>query len=123
MAKTLLEEMGERLKKARINRKMTQMEVYRLTQINPDTLTLYESAQAEPELVTLSKFADTYQVSLDWIITGFEFNSRSRLFAAEREVRRLQKIIDEQSTMIKTIQKVVNSCEEYDTPPKRNWGS
>ncbi|MWV42143.1 helix-turn-helix domain-containing protein [Paenibacillus sp. HJL G12] len=108
MARTLLEEMGERLKSARINRKLTQMEVYRLTQIPTDTLLLYETAQTEPDLVTLSKLADTYRVSLDWLITGFEFHSGSRLFTAEKEVRRLQKIIDEQAHMLKTIQQVIN---------------
>nr|WP_280521447.1 helix-turn-helix transcriptional regulator [Paenibacillus mangrovi] len=111
--------MGERLKAARINRKLTQMEVYKLTQIDPDTIRLYESAQAEPDLIALSKLADTYKVSLDWMITGFEFNSRSRLFAAEREVRRLQKIVDEQANMLTTIQKVVNGGVMDSMPAKR----
>lgn len=34
MAKTQLEDIAVRLRNARINRKLTQMEVFRLTQIN-----------------------------------------------------------------------------------------
>jgi transcriptional regulator with XRE-family HTH domain len=109
MAKTQLEDMGERLKTARINRKLTKMEVYRRTQIQPDTLELYESAQSEPDLLSLAKFSDTYKVSLDWLITGFEANSNSRLFAAEREVKRLRSIVEEQSRMITAIQTLVNA--------------
>lgn len=122
MAKTQLEEMGHRLKSARIERKLTQVEVYGRTQISTDILFLYETAQAEPDLVTLSKLADTYKVSLDWIITGFEFSSKSRLFAAEREVRRLQKVIEEQENVIETIQQLINATKRSQ-PRQRNWGS
>ncbi|GIO31061.1 MULTISPECIES: helix-turn-helix domain-containing protein [Paenibacillus] len=83
MAKTQLEDMGERLKTARINRKLTKNEVYWRTQIQPDTLGLYETAQTEPDLLSLAKLSDAYRVSLDWLITGFEFHSKSRLMQAE----------------------------------------
>ncbi|MGN7357176.1 helix-turn-helix domain-containing protein [Paenibacillus sp. SAF-054] len=122
MAKTQLEEMGHRLKSARIERKLTQVEVYGRTQISTDILFLYETAQAEPDLVTLSKLEDAYKVSLDWIITGFEFSSKSRLFAAEREVRRLQKVIEEQENVIETIQQLINATKRSQ-PRQRNWGS
>jgi transcriptional regulator with XRE-family HTH domain len=108
MAKTQLEDMGERLKIARIKRKLTKMEVYRSTQIQPDMLESYESTQSEPNLLSLTKLSDTYKVSLDWLITGFKYNSNSRLFAAEQEVKRLRGIIEEQSRMIAAIQAIVN---------------
>lgn len=108
MAKTQLEDMGERLKTARINRKLTKNEVYWRTQIQPDTLGLYETAQTEPDLLSLAELSDAYRVSLDWLITGFEFHSKSRLMQAEREMKRLQRIVREQSRIIGTIRETVN---------------
>lgn len=119
MAKTQLEDMGERLKTARINRKLTKMEVCWRTQIQPDALEAYESAQEEPDLLSLAKLSDTYQVSLDWLITGFEFYSKSLLANAEQEVKRLQSIIKEQSRVIETIREAVNGPNQKGQTAKR----
>jgi len=119
VAKTQLEDMGERLKTARINRKLTKMEVCWRTQIRPDALESYESARAEPDLSSLAKLSDTYKVSLDWLITGFDFNSKSRLMLAEQEVKRLQNIVKEQSRVIETIREAVGGNGGKEKPAKR----
>jgi len=108
MAKTQLEDIAVRLRNARINRKLTQMEVFRLTQINNKTLSAYETAKTEPDLVSLSRLADLYKVSTDWIITGFEFKGTGMSEDAEAEIGRLKDKLKAREQIIRGIRELVS---------------
>ncbi|WP_145018733.1 helix-turn-helix domain-containing protein [Paenibacillus sp. Y412MC10] len=108
MAKTQLEDIAARLRNARINRKLTQMEVFRLTQINNKTLSAYETAKTEPDLVSLSRLADLYKVSTDWIITGFEFKGTGRSEDAEAEIGLLKDKLKAREQIIRGIRELVS---------------
>ncbi|OZB98607.1 helix-turn-helix domain-containing protein [Paenibacillus sp. XY044] len=108
MARTQLEDIAVRLRTARINRKLTQMEVYRLTQINNKTLSGYETAKTEPDLVSLSRLADLYKVSTDWIITGFEFSAKGRSEDADTEIQRLKDKLKARERIIRGIRELVS---------------
>lgn len=61
---------SKRLKQARQKMRFTQIDVMKKTGINNKTLSGYENGVSEPDLDSLKKLADLYQISLDELITG-----------------------------------------------------
>lgn len=58
----------EKLKEARKQSKYTQDEVAEETGIPRSTLANYESGRTQPDIETLSRLIDFYEVSADWIL-------------------------------------------------------
>ncbi|MCY9593974.1 helix-turn-helix domain-containing protein [Paenibacillus chitinolyticus] len=67
------EEISLRLKKSRELKGLSQREVSQLSGINNKTISGYENNVSEPDLLTISKLASIYGVSIDWIINGLHF--------------------------------------------------
>lgn len=72
-----METLGERLRIARQKAGYKQVQVKEHTQINNKTLSGYENNISEPDINTLNKLAELYNVSLDWLTTGKEKNITS----------------------------------------------
>ncbi|MEM5012118.1 helix-turn-helix transcriptional regulator [Niallia taxi] len=60
--------LGERLKKARERKGLSQIEVFRRTHINNKTLSRYEKDGTEPDTETLKVLSDLYEVSTDYLL-------------------------------------------------------
>lgn len=60
--------LGERLKKARENKGLKQVDVQARTNINNRTLSRYEKDGSEPDSATLKLLADLYEVSTDYLL-------------------------------------------------------
>lgn len=60
--------LGERLKKARKDLGYTQQQVADLILLNRTTITNYELENNEPDLNTIVKLAELYEVTCDWIL-------------------------------------------------------
>ena len=60
-------DIGERLKKLRIERNLTQYELEELTGIKRSTIALYESGIRKPPIDKLIQLAFLYNVTLDYI--------------------------------------------------------
>jgi transcriptional regulator with XRE-family HTH domain len=58
---------GNRLKKAREKKKLTQTDVKKITNINNKTLSRYENNGAEPDYDTLKILANLYGVSVAYL--------------------------------------------------------
>ena len=58
----------EKLKKARKDTGFTQIEVCKELNIPQSTLANYETGRTQPDLETLAKLADFYEVSIDWLL-------------------------------------------------------
>jgi len=58
---------GQRMKEARETKGMTQIEVEVETGIKRTSLSRYESNKREPDIETIGKLAELYEVSIDWI--------------------------------------------------------
>jgi len=58
----------QKLKKARENKGMLQIEVETATNIKRSTLSGYEIGRTQPDIETLGTLADLYEVSTDWLI-------------------------------------------------------
>ena len=62
------ETFAEKLKDARKNTGYTQAEVAEELKIPRTTIANYETGRTEPDIETLGKLADYYNVSSDWLI-------------------------------------------------------
>lgn len=60
--------MAKRLRDARERKNLKQTQVKALTGINNKTLSGYENGVSEPDLETLNKLAELYEVSVDWLM-------------------------------------------------------
>jgi transcriptional regulator with XRE-family HTH domain len=62
------EKFSEKLKIARKNTGFNQDEVAKEIHIHQGTLSSYEKGRTQPDIETLGRLADFYQVSTDWLI-------------------------------------------------------
>ena len=58
----------QKLKQARKDTGFTQMEVCKELQIPQSTLANYETGRTEPDIETLCRLIDFYEVSADWVL-------------------------------------------------------
>lgn len=61
------ETLGAKLKEARTQAGYTQEQVETLTKISRAAISHYETGKREPDLETIAKLADFYEVSMDWL--------------------------------------------------------
>lgn len=59
---------GDRLKNARENKMLSQIQVYKDTGIHNKTLSGYERGVSQPDLETIALLANYYDVSIDYLI-------------------------------------------------------
>ena len=70
--------LGEKLKQARKQRKLTQPDVARLTGINYKTLSNWETDFYRPNVAELKKLALLYNVSIDFLME-MPYNNKNKL--------------------------------------------
>lgn len=63
-----IETIPQKLKKARLEAGYTQKQISELLGIPQNSVCRYETGEREPDLETLSKLIDFYEVSADWIL-------------------------------------------------------
>ena len=66
--------LGEKIKKYRDEKKMTQMEVAEILGVKPATVSKYEAGTLEPNIESLKKLAELFQISVDELLRedGFD---------------------------------------------------
>lgn len=64
-----------KLKQARIEAGYTQQQIADMLFIKRQTISKYENGKLEPNIETLGKLCDFYEVSADWVI-GTKFSAR-----------------------------------------------
>lgn len=70
--------LGERLKKLRDDRELEQKDVANMIGVRNNTLSQYESNDRKPDYDTLQKLASIYNVTLDYLITGKEYDKEEK---------------------------------------------
>lgn len=60
--------LGDRLRRARERKGLSQIDVYKRTKINNKTISRYESGGSEPDIDNLVKLAALYEVSIDYLV-------------------------------------------------------
>lgn len=64
--------LGERLKVARKNKGLTQEEAARVIGVKAQTISGYENNYRQPDAEVLKRFADTYEVTVDYLLARTE---------------------------------------------------
>lgn len=70
-------EIKDKLKMYRENKKMTQKEIAKILGVEPATISKYESGMIEPNIESLKKLSDVFEVTIDDIVksdTKFDIN-------------------------------------------------
>ncbi len=66
--------LGEKIKKYREEKKMTQLEVAEVLGVKPATISKYEAGTLEPNIDSLKKLAELFEVSVDELLKEDEFD-------------------------------------------------
>ncbi|TCL75302.1 transcriptional regulator with XRE-family HTH domain [Hydrogenispora ethanolica] len=69
--------LGERIKNLRTQQNQTQDELAKLLCINRSTMANWETDRAQPDLDTLIKIANHFEVSLDFLATGRTYGEQT----------------------------------------------
>lgn len=59
---------GENIKSLRLERGMTQTQLAEILFLSQDTISLWECNKSLPDIISLIKLAQTFQVSTDYIL-------------------------------------------------------
>jgi len=58
----------DRLKELRYKKELSQRELASILNLSPSTIAMYETGQREPDAETLSKIADFFGVTIDYLL-------------------------------------------------------
>lgn len=68
-------ELGKKIAALRKTKNLTQREFAKLMGISSSTIAMYETNKNEPDLGTIKKFANFFEVSIDYLL-DHEFNNK-----------------------------------------------
>lgn len=75
--KSYLEQLGERLQKARKNKKMKQEYVATQIKLSRSAIANHERGHSAPSLNDVCMYAEIYGVSLDYLLRGIEVSDKA----------------------------------------------
>jgi len=87
--------LGERLKRARERKGLSQIDVFKKININNKTLSRYEAGGSEPDVDNLVKLANLYEVSIDYLV-GRTDNPKMQFSKEERFIYDKLDLTDEE---------------------------
>lgn len=83
--------LGEKIKKYREEKKMTQVEVAEVLGVKPATISKYEAGTLEPNIESLKKIAELFGVSVDELLKEDEFDvSKINVLEVLREQKEMK---------------------------------
>ena len=83
--------LGEKIKKYREEKKMTQMEVAEVLGVKPATISKYEAGALEPNIESLKKLAELFGVSVDELLKEDDFDvSKINVLEVLREQKEMK---------------------------------
>lgn len=83
--------LGEKIKKYREEKKITQVEVAEILGVKPATVSKYEAGSLEPNIEALKKLAELFEVSVDELLKEDEFDfSKINILEVLREQNDMQ---------------------------------
>ena len=83
--------LGEKIKKYREEKKMTQMEVAEVLEVKPATISKYEAGALEPNIESLKKLAELFVISVDELLKEDKFDvSKINILEVLREQKSMK---------------------------------
>ena len=81
----MLEMIGKRLKQLREDRGLTQADIAKFLGVSRTTYTQYETEKSEPDLATVSKLAEFFGTSVDYLLCKTDIKTPIETLAAHHE--------------------------------------
>ena len=63
-------DIGSKIKAARLEKKLTQEQVAELLGVSRQTISNWENEKSYPDIISVIKMSDCYEVSLDYLLKG-----------------------------------------------------
>ena len=83
--------LGEKIKLNRENKNMTQVEIAELLGVKPATVSKYESGTLEPNIESLKKLAELFEISIDELLKEDDFDiSKINILEVLREQKNMK---------------------------------
>ena len=116
-----MKELGERLRILRESVKLSQVKMADLLGVKQSSITRYEQGQSAPSLETLVKYADYFDVSMDYLFArtdkpqGKLYEYRPKIATGSEEMRQfIEMCFDPQSPMSKKLKQTLLQMMEVD---------
>ena len=82
---------GNKIKKYREANKMTQKDIAEILEVEPGTISKYESGMIEPNIESLKRLADTFNITVDELIKEEKFDvSKINVLETLREQKEMR---------------------------------
>jgi transcriptional regulator with XRE-family HTH domain len=94
--------LGERIREARLLKKLTQKQLAKLLNVTDATINRYERGLRNPDPEMLKAIADILDVSIDYLLGKIDISNRSEIFVSEFS-KRLKELREEASLTQKDI--------------------
>lgn len=116
-----MKELGERLRILRESVKLSQVKMADLLGVKQFSINRYEQGQSAPSLETLVKYADYFDVSMDYLFArtdkpqGKLYEYRPKIATGSEEMRQfIEMCFDPQSPMSKKLKQTLLQMMEVD---------
>jgi transcriptional regulator with XRE-family HTH domain len=76
---------GQRLKLLREEKKLKQLDIAKILGVSRTTYTQYETGKSEPDLATVAKLADYFNVSVDYLLGKTDIKHPIETIAAHHD--------------------------------------
>lgn len=98
---------GERLKKARKNKGLTQAQLGKLLNVSDATINRYEREQRKPDPEMLRRLAEVLDVSVDYLVNGPKTSVSDETLAAHRNDDPLRDLPEEARRSLQEFQEYI----------------
>ena len=90
-------DIGSKIKAARIEKKLTQEQVAELLGVSRQTISNWENEKSYPDIISVIKMSDCYEVSLDYLLKG------------EQKMKTYYDYLEESTNVVKSTQKLIGA--------------
>ena len=90
-------DIGCKIKAARIEKKLTQEQVAELLGVSRQTISNWENEKSYPDIISVIKMSDCYEVSLDYLLKG------------EQKMKTYYDYLEESTNVVKSTQKLIGA--------------
>ncbi len=87
--------LGDKIREIRLAKKISQVELAKILDVTKQSVSNWENENIQPSIEMLSKIADVFNVSTDFLLSRDDRRYLDVTGVSEKSIQNLQSIIDE----------------------------
>ena len=87
--------LGDKIREIRLAKKISQVELAKILNVTKQSVSNWENENIQPSIEMLSKIADAFNVSTDFLLSRDDRRYLDVTGVSEKSIQNLQSIIDE----------------------------